>query len=479
MKIAIYHGLDTIHNEMLGYIYEYFKFNKFEYNIYAHLINGGDEWYTYYNNHFNINIIWHNPLTFNPDNYDFIIILTDDDYTFSNEWINKYNNKIILINHFHENRRLYTKYTIGTRFFYTNPSSKWALPSYIGIDKNTKLKLLNNQNRINVTCIGIQNRPPSVQFLKDLFSNFDNINFNIIARSLLDIYNGYSNIFTFVNPSPQIMFDIVKSSEYILCIEYPINPHPKSNSMSGAIPISFSYGCQLIIPELWQRYYNFKNVISYQDNHVQNNGHTILELTKNINIDLIYNELYNIISHRNNVFDNILIGNNINFNNNSWDHNINYNNNSWNHNINYNNNSWYHLLCKLFNFKVPLIFMNINYNNTIYDFNNIKNDFREIHIINDNIHNNNIFSITDYIFTYNNSELNNLIYNINNNMIIYISNINENVFNDIKLLGKRNYSDILIFDILNDTDITNIINIYNKYCIHYIIDNKVIIISQI
>ena len=457
MKVAIYHGLHTIHNEMLGYIYEYFKFNKLEYNIYAHLINGGDEWYNYYNTIFNNNITWHNPMTFNPDNYDYIIIITDDDYTFSDEWINKYSNKIILINHFHENRRLYTKYSIGTRFFFTKPTEKWALPSYIGINKNNKLKLLNAQDKINVTCIGIQNRPPSVQFLKDLFSNFDNINFHIIARSLLDIYNGYPNIFTFINPSPQIMFDIVKSSEYILCVEYPINPNPKSNSMSGAIPISYSYGCQLIIPQLWQRYYNFKNVISYCDNHVQNNGQTIIELTKNINLDLIYNELYNIISHRNNVFDNILV-NNI---------------------INYNNDSWYHILCKLFNFKVPKVFMNINYDNTNYDFSNIKNDFREIHIVNNHIHNNNIFSITDYIFTHNNSELNNLIYDINNNMIIYFTNINNDLFNDIKLLGKRNYSDILIFDNLNESDINNIINIYNKYCIHYIVDNKIIIISQV
>ena len=50
MKIAIYHGLYIIHYEMLGYIYEYFKYNNYEYNIYAHLINGGQDWHTYYNN---------------------------------------------------------------------------------------------------------------------------------------------------------------------------------------------------------------------------------------------------------------------------------------------------------------------------------------------------------------------------------------------------------------------------------------------
>jgi len=58
---------------MLGYIYEYFRFNKLEYNIYAHLINGDDEWNNYYNTIFNNNIFWHHLITFNQDNYDYII----------------------------------------------------------------------------------------------------------------------------------------------------------------------------------------------------------------------------------------------------------------------------------------------------------------------------------------------------------------------------------------------------------------------
>ena len=51
----------------------------------------------------------------------------------------------------------------------------------------------------------------------------------------------------------------------------------------------------------------FKSCISYLDNHVQNNGQSKLTLSKNINLDNIYNELYEIINHRNNVFDNIFI----------------------------------------------------------------------------------------------------------------------------------------------------------------------------
>ena len=296
-----------IHYEMLGYILEYIKHTPYiTFNIYAKLIYSGIDWLNYYNDNFNMNISWYDPDNFNPENYDYIILLTDDDMTFKNDWLIKYYNKIITINHFHKNRRILTKYNIGTRFFVSNPEQKWTLPSYIGINKNDKLNTLTN--KIIVSCIGIQNIPPSTLFLRDLFTNFDEIEFHIIARNISYNYDN-NNIYTYTNPTPQFMFNIIKKSQYILCIDKPHNHNPKSNSISGAIPLSFSYGCNLIIPEIWQTYYNFKSCISYLDNHVQNNGQSKLTLSKNINLDNIYNELYELINNRNNVFNNILIDN--------------------------------------------------------------------------------------------------------------------------------------------------------------------------
>ena len=202
MRIAVYHGLDYIHYEMLGYILEYIKYintnykiKNLKFNIYAKLINSGLDWLIYYNNNLNINISWIDPNLFNPNNYEYIILLTDDDMTFNNEWLIKYNDKIITINHFHKNRRILTKYNIGTRFFITNPNQEYILPSYMGISYNNKKKIL-LQNKINVSCIGIQNRPPSTLFLKDLFTNFDEINFHIIARHISYNYNS-NNIYTY------------------------------------------------------------------------------------------------------------------------------------------------------------------------------------------------------------------------------------------------------------------------------------------
>ena len=311
MRIAVYQGFDYIHYEMLGYILDYFKhinskynINTLKFNIYAKLITTGIDWLIYYNKHLNMNISWNEPNLFNPNNYEYIILLTDDDMSFKDEWLIKYNYKIITINHWQKNRRIETPYNIGTRFFVTNPYQEYILPSYMGIPYNQKKKILLN-NKINVSCIGAQNIPPSTLFLKDLFTNFNEINFHIVARHIPYNYNS-SNINTYIFPSCNDMFNIINKSDYILCIEIP-NTDTKSNCISGAIPLSFSYGCQLLIPKIWQDYYNFKSSISYLDNHVQNNGNSKLTLSKNINLDNIYNELYEIINHRNNIFDNIFI----------------------------------------------------------------------------------------------------------------------------------------------------------------------------
>jgi hypothetical protein len=233
------------------------------------------------------------------------------------------------------------------------------------------------------------------------------------------------------------MFDIVKKSNYILCIDIPENPNPIANSMSGAIPLSFSYGCQLLIPDIWQKYYNFKSSISYLDNHVQNNGQSKLTLNKNINLDKIYNELYELIHYRNNIFDSIFLDNNY-------------------------NNSYYHLICKILNIRVPKIFMN-------YD-NLINLDFRENHIIKYG-HN------KDYIFYHDN--INNLIYMIKTNMMIYFNDMDyDYLISNIILLGKRSYNDIIILNNNLLNNINHIISVYNKHCCYYIFDDKIILLSQ-
>lgn len=307
-NIAVYHGLTLTHYEMLGYIYDYMIYKQCNMQIFASAIEGsiGYYWKEYYNKVFNKDITWTEPEKINPYMFNIIILLTDDDMTFKDEWLRDIGlQKVICIDHCGLVRRNNVMERICTRnFSYRNNSCLWALPSYTGITKEEKLKLLNTNKKIVVTCIGIQNLPPTIEFLKSLFLNFNDIDFFIISRIVDNIIIDLNNIHYYINCPVNVMFDCIKKSNYILCIHRDSNPYPIANSISAAIPLSFSYYCHLILPEIWQEYYKFNTCISYKDNLRQKNGSTILKLSIDIPIDDIDNELKNIINHRNLTFDN-------------------------------------------------------------------------------------------------------------------------------------------------------------------------------
>jgi len=445
MNIAVYHGFKIIHYEMLGYIIEYFLKSKINIDVFADtsLINDL-EWEEYYNKLFNINLKWLNCDKFNPENYQYIILITDDDYSFKEEWLIKYGkNKVIIIDHSANIRRAENNVLarIGTRFFSKRPSCDWSLPCYYGITKIQKKNIIITNDKINVMCIGIQNRPPSITFLKKLFVNFNDIIFHIISRNIEDIYKACENIKTYLYCPTKIMFELVKKSNYILCIDNPNNSEPIANSMSGAIPIAFSYGCKLLIPSSWQKHYNFKSIIEYKED-------TSLSLSNNIDLDLIYNELYYLISHRNKVFDNII-------------------------KINYLKKyySEYGLILASSKLIIPNIIITENL------VNNLFLDFREIHI--------NKSTISDIPICYIYNDYLGPIYEPI--LKIYdLCSVND-IEKEIELISLRPYKDIIIIeniDSLNNTNrLINIIDIYNKnkYCVYYSLclesGSKVIIYS--
>ena len=442
MNIAVYQGFDIIHFEVLGYLIEYFIKSKININIYAHtnnLIN--IEWKNYYNTLFKTEMIWTNPYNFNPEIYDLIFLLTDDDFSFKEEWLIKYGNeKVIMIDHSGKIRRNNAYYRIGTRFFSNRPECAWALPIYTGILKKDKKKYLENINEINVMCIGIQNRPPSINFLKDLFTNFENIDFHIIARHLTkEIYENYENIKIYPFCNTILMFNLIKTTQYILCLENPDNPEPIANSMSGAIPKAFSYGCNLIIPSKWQHHYNFKSCIEYNDNLLQKNGQSNITLSNTIPLDLIYDEAYYYISHRNTLFDTILKNK----------------------------------LPKLFNkyflsLPSPNILIVDTCTNEISD--ELCYQYREIHINSD---------ISDFTEKSNCYIYNIIDYNKIQEPFIRIFE-NYDILDEIDCISKRIFRDIVIIKDNALPNINEIKNIYNKnkYCIYYTFENKIIIIPQ-
>ena len=185
---------------------------------------------------------------------------------------------------------------IGTRFFIKRPELEWILPSYNIVKLEDKKKILLLQSKINIAIIGDRGIPPNEEILIELFDNFDDIVFHIINRRILHKYNK-SNIHTYKNINTNNMMEICIKCNYILCLNLPSNKNQICDNMSGSIPLSFGTGCQLIIPSIWNEYYKFNSVVSYTDKII---------VKKETPLDSVYNELDQIISKRDYVFNKIL-----------------------------------------------------------------------------------------------------------------------------------------------------------------------------
>jgi len=298
MKIAIYHGFQNFHFEMIGYVLDYLITFNYDFSLYSHCNIFSFHWMKFYNELFNkYKIIWNNPNNFDSNNYDYVFLLTDDDFSF----ITNNKIKIICIEHVDYIRRLHVYLRIGTRFFHNRPECLWALPSFQVLTINEKLNILQNENKINVAVLG-KNQPNSFNLLKNLFINFSDINFYLIGKEIdnvKEIFKYNDNVKIYNNCLTIIMLNILKKCHYVLCLDIFKSEHYTKQAISASIPLSFSFGCQLIIPQHWQIYYNFKSIISYETNE--------LLLSKNINLDYIYEEQNDLISHRNNMFNKCLI----------------------------------------------------------------------------------------------------------------------------------------------------------------------------
>jgi len=444
MKIAIYSSFKEMHCECLGYLIEYLKYFNFEIDFYLYITDKIEKnWIILYEKLFNINIKLYSPKKFK-NIYNYVFLVTDDD----REFIDKKNNKnIICINHNYKIRRENVYKYINTRFFPYSIIKEWAFPSYIGINKKEKLKLLDNNmltfnNKIIILLLGSRHVPKSIEILKKLFINFDDIIFIIISRFIKNNnikFEEYENIIIYEYCEVDKMINILKYTNYILCFNYEktyIN-----ETISGCLPLAFSYGCQLIIPKEWELIYNFKSCIIYDEN-------TKLNLLKKTNLDLIYEENESLINYRNNILNNILkIDNNI-----------------------YGKNNL--INSTLINLKLNVPFILIYSDETLkINITEYINDYNIIYVIleNSKINNNN-----NKIRLYNLNFIKKI--HIIREPILYIINSNKYIEKELKYMSKHNYRDIILINNVYNYDINKLKKIYNKYSYVYYLSNSFIIL---
>ena len=148
MKIAIFNGFN-FHFEMFGYIIEYCLLKNFKLDIFTPFeLDLG--WLSFYqkflikdNKDITIKNVKEYPIK---NDYDHIILTTDDDRFFPDMLINE---KFICIDHYHKIRRFNVPYHITTRKFPSRKFGDWALPVY----KITDISEKNSKSNVNCSSL--------------------------------------------------------------------------------------------------------------------------------------------------------------------------------------------------------------------------------------------------------------------------------------------------------------------------------------
>jgi len=292
MKIALFQGL-TFHYEILGYAIDFCKTYQYDFTIYSPM---SEEWRDFYQYMFG-ELKWISNINeFNPDNYDQIVVLTDDDRAFKAEW---HSMKCLRIDHAAGIIRTPTiPKGVAIRPNPNMPDLLWALPCYRIIVADEKQRLIRDQPRINVVSIGMN--VPTEEQLMEIFQNFEDINFHIVARSIPDKYTK-PNIFTYENASVTVMMNLLCVSDYVFCALIHFRELYVDLCMNGSIPMAFSTGCRLLLPRVLEGGYGFKTPLYYDDDEGVCNNPIIIE--KNDMVAEVLEENERMICRRNSLFD--------------------------------------------------------------------------------------------------------------------------------------------------------------------------------
>jgi hypothetical protein len=280
MNIAIYNSF-PFHYEMFGYIMDYCKKNNINLDIYTNQLKDMG-WLKFYESYFTFNYIDYTKFQYEND-YDKIILLTDDDTLFLNK--GSHLDKTICIDHSCFLRNKLINIHIGTRFYTDRPSLDWILPVY---------RLINLEEKVNnstIVCIG-----SSIPIDFSNFINFTNYKLILINRNINSkAFKKYNNVTCYKNLDTSNMIEILKKSSYVLISN--IDKEHMCQKISAAIPLGINCLCNLILPKKMNDIYKFKSAITYEDK---------INLTEP-NPELVNEDLDDLLKHRDSIFDKYLL----------------------------------------------------------------------------------------------------------------------------------------------------------------------------
>lgn len=300
MRFAIFNGF-PFHYEVFGGFIQYCKNFGHELTIFTSKHNS-DTWFSFYQTCFSpYSFTIRDMIEFTPVEYnkhDFIIVTTDDDYAFRDQFmmLPDAQNKVISYDHSYRNRRPIIKKHIGIRpYLRSRPEMKVFYPVYEMISKEEKYALLNSSKTIHISIVGGLDH--SAKFLNNI--DLKNTHVTYIRRS---IPNEKKEEFKKVCPSIEFiencptnkMIDCVKRSHYLFILID--NDNYTFNATSGAVGLVFSAGCQLVMPRKNNIEYKFKSALYFED----------LPKLGSPDIDAVFKEREEILSKNYTNFDGIL-----------------------------------------------------------------------------------------------------------------------------------------------------------------------------
>lgn len=239
MKYAIFNGLPQ-HHEMFSYVLDYFKKIGENIDVYTNKTNHYG-WLDFYILKYGSRN-WYPISFFNPDAYNYVFLLTDDDTHYAALWNKK--TKVIVVEHDGKRMLKLPAYkTLQTRKFnLRSPPSDpetWVLPIW----NNT---LYTKYDKLTVMSIGCAARFLN---LNSLFSNYNDIQFILVDR-YMNLGSTDTNTIKYRELDAPTMIEYASKSHYILF--WPTTGYSTNHmhhSMSGSFPLAYSVGTPLLMPE--------------------------------------------------------------------------------------------------------------------------------------------------------------------------------------------------------------------------------------
>ena len=246
MKYAIFNSF-PFHFEMFAHVLDYFK----EIDVYTST-SGECGWLRYYEMTYGIKT-WHLISEFNPSDYDYVFLLTDDDPAYTPPW----NTRVIVVEHdANRSLNLPAHRLLQTRNF--RNTDTWLTPVWNAAPQ---------QKYEQLTVMAVGNAAiflPSI--LPTLFSNFTDIQFILIDRNMRPGTDG--NITAYNNVDATALIEMAGKSHYILFWPTTGFAHRhKHTSLTASVPLSYSVGTPLILPADFANALGLQGTLGIQAGH--------------------------------------------------------------------------------------------------------------------------------------------------------------------------------------------------------------------